>query len=132
MFDQLGQEVLSGLAREARSAGRSRVCCWHAGCASGEEPYTVSMIWQQVVASEFRDVELSILATDSDQRMLDRAAVGRYPALSPKQPEGFPQGVVGNAFWVNAAIWVNAAMRVRTALKKCGDSHPAPTAWRAI
>jgi chemotaxis protein methyltransferase CheR len=42
---------------------------WSAGCASGEEPYTLALL---------RD-DLEILATDVDPAMLRRAEAGRYP-----------------------------------------------------
>jgi chemotaxis protein methyltransferase CheR len=49
---------------------------WSAGCASGEEPYTVAML----AASIGRAAE--IVATDRDEVVLARAAIGRYGASS--------------------------------------------------
>jgi chemotaxis protein methyltransferase CheR len=42
---------------------------WSAGCASGEEPYTLALLCEG----------LEILATDVDPRLLRRAEAGRYP-----------------------------------------------------
>jgi chemotaxis protein methyltransferase CheR len=55
-------------------AGELRV--WSAGCASGEEPYTVAML----ATSIGRRAE--ILATDRDDAVLARAAIGRYGSSS--------------------------------------------------
>jgi chemotaxis methyl-accepting protein methylase len=53
---------------------------WSAGCASGEEPYSLVILWQQVFAGSGR--ELIILASDTDNRCLKRALRGSYPASS--------------------------------------------------
>src|SRR5262245_46489236 len=43
VFDRLRLEILPELA-VARSEGAVRA--WSAGCASGEEPYTLAIVWQ--------------------------------------------------------------------------------------
>jgi chemotaxis protein methyltransferase CheR len=53
---------------------------WSAGCASGEEPYSLLILWQENFAGSGR--ELRLLASDSDSRCLTRALQGRYPASS--------------------------------------------------
>ncbi|UCE82795.1 MAG: chemotaxis protein CheR [Deltaproteobacteria bacterium] len=53
---------------------------WSAGCASGEEPYSLLILWQESFAGSGR--ELHLLASDSDSRCLARALQGRYPASS--------------------------------------------------
>jgi chemotaxis protein methyltransferase CheR len=53
---------------------------WSAGCASGEEPYSLLILWQENFSSSGRDLRL--LASDSDKRCLVRAQESRYPASS--------------------------------------------------
>ena len=53
---------------------------WTAGCASGEEPYSLLILWQEHFASSGR--ELRLLASDSDTRCLERAQQCRYPGSS--------------------------------------------------
>jgi chemotaxis protein methyltransferase CheR len=53
---------------------------WSAGCASGEEPYSLLILWQESFSDSGREVRL--LASDSDTRCLERARQGRYPASS--------------------------------------------------
>ncbi len=53
---------------------------WSAGCASGEEPYSLLILWEENFADSGRTLRL--LATDSDSRCLARAQQGRYPASS--------------------------------------------------
>lgn len=63
---------------EARE-GRFRV--WSAGCASGEEPYTIAMLLTLVLEKLGRPAwhsRLRVDATDIDRRSLERAREARY------------------------------------------------------
>lgn len=55
---------------------------WVAGCATGEEAYTVAMIAVEAFDRVRRPPFLKILATDVHQGALDKAARGIYPAES--------------------------------------------------
>jgi chemotaxis protein methyltransferase CheR len=60
---------------------------WSAGCASGEEPYTLALMCDG----------LDILATDVDPAMLRRAEAARYPASSLRElpdRDAFVDGVL--------------------------------------
>jgi chemotaxis protein methyltransferase CheR len=56
-----------------------------AGCASGEEPYSLKIVWDFEVRAAFPDVALSIVATDVDTKVLDRARQGCYGASSLRE-----------------------------------------------
>jgi len=83
VFDYLGRAILPGLARAAIDEGRSELRSWSAGCACGEEPYTLVILAQGALA-EFPGVRLRVLATDVDPRVLARARRGRYAPGSLK------------------------------------------------
>ena len=70
-------EVLS--AKQARGQRSLRI--WSAGCSSGEEPYTLAMIVQDVFP-QAQSWDCEIVATDIDQNMLQRVAAARYGARS--------------------------------------------------
>jgi len=70
-------EVLS--AKQARGEKRLRI--WSAGCSSGEEPYTLAMIVQDVFPQAL-SWDCGIVATDIDENMLARVAAARYGARS--------------------------------------------------
>ena len=70
VFEALRREVLPELATRARA-----IRCWSAGCASGEEPYTLALIER----FDPPGAPLEILATDADAALLARAARARYP-----------------------------------------------------
>lgn len=90
VFAHLGAEVLPGLARAALGEGRPALNVWSAGCASGEEPYTLALLWELEVSSRFPGLELQVLATDVDEGLLQRARDGCYEASSLKEvPRGW-------------------------------------------
>ena len=67
VFDCLGARVLPALAEAALARGATALDCWSAGCASGEEPYTLTIQWQAALAPRFPTLEPRVLGTDIDQ-----------------------------------------------------------------
>jgi len=61
---------------------RGRLRCWSAGCASGQESYTLAVLLSELERETDADMRAAwrIDATDFDRRSLDRAAQGVYPA----------------------------------------------------
>lgn len=84
VFDALRTVVLPEIARQAMSHRNREIRCWSAGCASGEEPYTLSIVWRLDVQPLFPDVRLQIIATDEDETLLARARAGCYSASTLK------------------------------------------------
>jgi chemotaxis protein methyltransferase CheR len=81
VFDFLAATVLPVLAADA-ARRRTALAAWSAGCASGEEPYSLALAWSFAVGPRFPSVEMEILATDLDETVLERARRARYPASS--------------------------------------------------
>jgi chemotaxis protein methyltransferase CheR len=81
VFEVLRTCVLPNIAARAKREGRdARI--WSAGCASGEEPYTLKILWDSEVASSCPGVFLSLIATDVDAAMLARAREACFEATS--------------------------------------------------
>jgi chemotaxis protein methyltransferase CheR len=91
VFDQLAGEVLPALARQAMTRQGAAVRCWCAGCASGEEAYTLSILWKLTVPGS----TLRMVATDADGHMVERARKGCYAAGSLRDA---PKGWLETAF----------------------------------
>lgn len=74
-FEILNKIVLPKWAAEHQNGRALRF--WSAGCSTGEEPYTLAMVFSEFAArnSGFR---FSILATDISTNVLQRAAQGIY------------------------------------------------------
>ena len=95
IFDAIRERVLPGLAAGALSRGQSTLRAWSAGSASGEEAYTLALIWNLEVAPRFAPLALEIVATDADPHILERARRARYPGSSLVE---LPQGWRAVAF----------------------------------
>ena len=85
VFQALERTILPALAEAAVQRGERALRCWSAGCASGEEPYTLSMLWQLELAARYESLELKVLATDVDPVLLGRAAAACYRASALKE-----------------------------------------------
>ncbi len=83
VFVALEETVLPALAAEAGVRGESALCCWSAGCASGEEPYSLALAWRYGVKTP--PCAIDILATDVDPALLARAERATYPAGALKE-----------------------------------------------
>ena len=61
---------------------RLKIVMFSAGCASGEEPYSLAILWREYGPPGARAV---ILALDMDRECLDRARRGLYPSASLRE-----------------------------------------------
>lgn len=82
VFDTLRHSVIPNLLREINQ-GELKI--WSVGCASGEEPYSFSILWRDKFERSWPRIRLSIVATDIDEKMLGRAREGRYKKSSLKE-----------------------------------------------
>ena len=90
VFAHLGRAVLPELARAAAARGETRLRCWSAGCASGEEPYSLSLAWAFEAATRAPRLGFEIVATDAEPHLIERARAARYGAGSLKDlPPGW-------------------------------------------
>jgi chemotaxis protein methyltransferase CheR len=79
VFDVLRGQVLHQLAKKIMDEGGSELRCWSAGCSSGEEPYTLQIIWRACVPPLlYRKIPLRIIATDINEKSLERAIQGCF------------------------------------------------------
>ncbi|MDD5209180.1 MAG: hypothetical protein PHV36_07320 [Elusimicrobiales bacterium] len=76
VFDALCGRILPELVR-ARAGGEKRLRLWSAGCATGEEPYSLAIALRRVVPDP-ENWHITILATDISPRVLRKAAAGVY------------------------------------------------------
>jgi chemotaxis protein methyltransferase CheR len=94
-FHALESALLPALAERALAAGRDTLRVWSAGCASGEEPYSVALLWQSALATRFPALRLEVVATDAEPRLLERARSACYRASSLR---GLPDPLRAAAF----------------------------------
>jgi chemotaxis protein methyltransferase CheR len=90
----LAAEVLPAVNRLAVAAGAQRARIWSAGCAAGEEPYTLALIWYQFPSAPAK-LALEVIATDADPARLRRARTACYGWSSLKE---LPEQIMAAAF----------------------------------
>lgn len=96
VFDILYSRVLPSLAKDILLRGGNEVRCWTAGCCSGEETYTLQILWRLcVLPAIHKDLPLRIIATDINHDALKRAQEGYYSKSSLKD---LPKELTQQAF----------------------------------
>ena len=79
LFDYLRERGLPRLIEEARARdGELRI--WSAGCATGEEAYSLAMLVTDLLRDELDSFHVRIFATDLDADAVEFARRGVYPA----------------------------------------------------
>jgi len=79
-FDALEQKILPELIR-LRQKNNQRIRIWSAGCSGGEEPYSIAIALTRIIP-DIKNWNISILATDINPRILQKAAKGEYSPWS--------------------------------------------------
>jgi chemotaxis methyl-accepting protein methylase len=97
---------------------------WSIGCASGEEPYSLSMLWKEKFEKIWAQIHLSILATDINEDLLARAKDGRYRKSSLKE---VPQDILGSYFKMDNGFYVlDKAIRESVELRRHNIVYEEP------
>lgn len=80
-LNALQYTVLPALIEERRRQNRLQLRLWSAGCSSGEEPYSLAIMLQELLP-DFSAWGITILATDLNAANLERARSGLYRSWS--------------------------------------------------
>ena len=76
-FDLLGDSVIPGLVEHQTSDRPLRV--WVPGCSTGEEAYSLAMLFLEQIATAKRNIKLQVFASDIDADCVAAARNGVYP-----------------------------------------------------
>src|SRR5919112_1335386 len=93
LFSYLRDQVLPGLISEARERGELRI--WSAGCATGEEAYSLAMLVSDLLAEDAEDLPVRIFATDVATDAVEFARRGIYTQAAL---QGLPPDLVARHF----------------------------------
>jgi two-component system, chemotaxis family, CheB/CheR fusion protein len=77
-FELLQETIIPRLIRDKDPEETIKV--WVAACSTGEEAYSLAMLFQECCSHLPQELPIKIFATDIDQRALDKASRGSYPA----------------------------------------------------
>lgn len=78
VYNRLWRNVLPDLVNAKKSMGSRTLRVWSAGCASGEEPYSIAVLLEEVLGEDARRWNVRILGSDFDDRSLAAAKEGVY------------------------------------------------------
>ncbi|MFA6173869.1 MAG: protein-glutamate O-methyltransferase CheR [Kiritimatiellales bacterium] len=79
-FAVLEQVILPGLIAEKKQSGRGGIRVWSAGCAAGEEVWSIAMLLDELTGAENRTLSYRIFASDLSDTDLSCARTGIYTA----------------------------------------------------
>jgi chemotaxis protein methyltransferase CheR len=88
VYEVLRKQVIPQLMQYKREGRTCSLRAWSAGCASGEEPYSLAILFLNALAKE-KDPQswaLRITASDLDDKALEKARAGSYESV--KLPTG--------------------------------------------
>ena len=77
VFDVLGETIIPGLVSNQKPGLPLRI--WIAGCSSGEEAYSLAMLFREHIVASKKDVQLQVFASDVDADAVASARDGKYP-----------------------------------------------------
>ena len=80
LFKIMEEEIIPGLVSKRRAASR-HLRLWSAGCASGEEAYSIAILLHKLIP-DLEDWNITILANDINPDFLKRAENGVYSEWS--------------------------------------------------
>lgn len=95
LFAELTERVLPELATRALTSGREMIRAWSIGSASGEEAYTLAILWHRLLAPRFAELQLHILGTEIEPHLIERSLQACYPQGTVKN---LPEALRSAAF----------------------------------
>lgn len=121
-FTYLREQVLPGLIAEARERGDLRI--WSAGCATGEEAYSLAILVAEELGDDLETLPVRIFATDVAAEAVDFARHGVYP---PAVLAGLPREIVERYFTpIDNGYEVRKAIRALVIFGEHDLGHRAP------
>jgi two-component system CheB/CheR fusion protein len=77
VFDLLAAKIIPGMIQDHKSDQPLRI--WVPGCSTGEETYSLAMLFREAIQVAKRNIKLQIFASDVDSDAVTRAREGLYP-----------------------------------------------------
>lgn len=81
-FGLLQEMILPGLVERLGATGRSELRIWSAGCAAGQEAWTIAMLLDDLGGGTGRTIPYRVFGTDVAAEALAEAVRGRYSAAA--------------------------------------------------
>jgi chemotaxis protein methyltransferase CheR len=79
VYELFARKVVPDLLEHKLGRHQRMIRVWSAGCATGEEPYSIAMVLHDVIRRKHDEFLLTVLGTDIDRTSLEFAERGEYP-----------------------------------------------------
>jgi chemotaxis protein methyltransferase CheR len=79
VYDKIRGDVIPSMLRSKGLVGSRSLRVWCAGCATGEEPYSMAVLLDHVLGRDIDNFNIRVLGSDIDDRSLEVARQGVYP-----------------------------------------------------
>ena len=128
-WQAVADSILPRLAAEAPDGALRALSV---GCAGGEEPYSLALVWLHCVQPRYPRHQMRVLATDIDQTNLSRAARGLYNVGSLRE---VPHEI--REAWFHAApsghLRLDSAVGTVVSFQRCDLlSDPLPSGFDVV
>lgn len=77
-LDVLASSILPEIIASKIAAGRNKIKIWSAASSSGEEAYSIAMIFQDLIKPRYPNMELEVIGTDINNAVIETATGGIY------------------------------------------------------
>jgi chemotaxis protein methyltransferase CheR len=108
VFDRFAATVVPRIIAAKREHHQRALRVWSAGCATGQEPYSIAMVLLAILGEHIGDFLVGVTGTDIDPRALEKAKSAVYPVKQLEQiPRRFRSGAVdvdGESFTVSSRV----------------------------
>ena len=118
IFDALRDVVLPDVLRRNQQSRRLRI--WSAGCSTGAEPYSVSILLKRELGKELAGWEVHIVGTDINRDFLARAREGRFDDWAERRLPSF----------VHSVTAISTFLRSRKRMRNCSVFSCASAVWQ--
>jgi chemotaxis protein methyltransferase CheR len=119
VFDLLEHSIIPTIINNKKEKDVFKI--WSIGCTSGEEPYSFLLLWKEKFEKNFPQIHPTILATDIDENMLERAKEGRYKKSSLKE---IPEEILRRFFKIENGFYIlDRSIRESVEFKKHDIIH---------
>ncbi len=122
VFAFLGNSIIPTIIKNKIET--DQIKAWSIGCANGEEPYSLSVLWGMKFEKDFPEIRVSILATDINEPLLERAKMGRYKESSVRE---VPEEIVRRFFKIeNGFCSIDRSIQESVEFRKHDIIHEEP------
>jgi chemotaxis protein methyltransferase CheR len=111
VFKKMRELAIPGILKNKAHISARTIRVWSAGCASGEEPYSLAILINEVLGADAKKWTIRVLGSDYDDKSLKLARAGVYQDLE------LPRGINPSAYFIVSKTETGLEYRVREDIK---------------